>query len=501
MTQRITALIYVRKSVVKTARDEISPERQRAACIAFCESRGWRYEIYEDAEGHRSGRNEDHRPEWRRLKAQLSRPDVVAVVVNSLDRASRSPKDFFNFLDLLHRYGVELVSLTEQFDTTTAIGRAFLAILMVIASLESDMASERVSATIQYRKAQGIHWGRTPYGYDRTSDGILVPNADADTVRRAFELYISGHSLYRVARILNAEGRSWRDKDGRRTPFTRWAVRSIISNAAIYRGLVPEGRQKDLSGDDNVDAIMGRHEAIISEEMAVMAQAERRKRDHPVRQTARVYPLSGVLHCAVCGARLRGVMSRGVAYYRHEGKSCNPGMGRFPAREMEKTVLDLLNIRIPPEIVDGVREVLEERAASMPEREEALRQARRLEGKLSRLKMMYAEGYLADDEFRSEYCSTQRELESIRKQLGPLSFDLDGILERLSRLGEVLASGSADQQKHAVEILIERIEIGQDGEIISILPRAWCKPLFLTIAACNMRRSVPPREFESLSQP
>jgi len=117
---RTVALIYIRKSVVRTARDELSPERQRAACVAYCASRGWAPEVYEDAEGHRSGRTETHRPAWRDLKRQLDRPDVAAVVANSLDRLSRSPRDFFVFLEELQRYGVELVSISEQFDTSTA---------------------------------------------------------------------------------------------------------------------------------------------------------------------------------------------------------------------------------------------------------------------------------------------------------------------------------------------------------------------------------------------
>ena len=118
------ALIYVRKSVVRYDEDRASPERQLANCVRVCEEKGWRYEVYEDAEGHRSGRSEKHRPRWRGLKAALGRPAVVVVVVNSLDRASRSPSDFFNFVDLVQDHDVELVSLHEQFDTTTASGGA-----------------------------------------------------------------------------------------------------------------------------------------------------------------------------------------------------------------------------------------------------------------------------------------------------------------------------------------------------------------------------------------
>ena len=205
------ALVYVRKSMVRHRRDEISPERQLANCIAAAESHGWQVsegDIYQDAEGHRSGRSEDHRPAWQALKTRVaSDPMVAAVVVNSLDRGSRSPKDFFNFLDLIQHHEVEIVSVTEHFDTSTAIGRAFLAILMVVASLESDLASERTSSTIEYLKSQGIHWGQTPFGYTRDEDSIPQPDKNKDAVVEALKFYGRGGVSYqRVARHLNDLG-------------------------------------------------------------------------------------------------------------------------------------------------------------------------------------------------------------------------------------------------------------------------------------------------------
>jgi len=75
------ALIYVRRSMVRYEQDRASPERQLDNRMRVCEEKGWTYEVSQDAEGHRSGRSEKHRPEWRRLKTQLSRPEVVPIVV------------------------------------------------------------------------------------------------------------------------------------------------------------------------------------------------------------------------------------------------------------------------------------------------------------------------------------------------------------------------------------------------------------------------------------
>ncbi len=146
---RNVALVYVRRSVVKTAADEVSPERQRVCGVAEVERRGW-IEVYEDAEGHRSGRREQGRPGWLSLKDQLDRPDVVAIVVESLSRASRSVRDLYNLLHDLEQRDIALISLKEQIDTSSAMGRAFVGFVAIMNQLESDLASERMAMNIDY---------------------------------------------------------------------------------------------------------------------------------------------------------------------------------------------------------------------------------------------------------------------------------------------------------------------------------------------------------------
>ena len=85
---RVTALIYVRKSFIHKGQETVSPERQLAACRAYCQQHDWKPEVYQDAdEGvHYSGRTIDHRPAWQQVLKRLDDPDVAAVVVNPIDR-------------------------------------------------------------------------------------------------------------------------------------------------------------------------------------------------------------------------------------------------------------------------------------------------------------------------------------------------------------------------------------------------------------------------------
>ena len=184
---------------------------------------------------------------------------------------------------------MEIVSVTEQFDTSTAIGRAFLAILMVVASLESDLASERTSSTIDYLKSQGVHWGQTPYGYTRDENSIPQPDDNNEVVVEALEFYAEGGLSYqKVARHLNKLGYRWRNRQGEPAPFNKYAVRSIVSNVLIYAGWVPQGRGKDMRITDDAhtlrelvlitDAVAGQHPPIIEEELVDEVLAARHKR-------------------------------------------------------------------------------------------------------------------------------------------------------------------------------------------------------------------------------
>ncbi len=87
------------------------------------------------------------------------------------------------------------------------IGRAFVAMSMIIASLESDMASERVTATIDHRQARGVHWGFTPFGYDRNGAGQLAPSVDAEALGLIHGWYAADQGSYHViARQLIGRG-------------------------------------------------------------------------------------------------------------------------------------------------------------------------------------------------------------------------------------------------------------------------------------------------------
>lgn len=509
------ALIYVRKSMVKDRRDEISPERQLANCRAAAERHGWFVadaDIYQDIDGHRSGRSEDHRPAWLALKTRItSDPTVAALVVNTLDRGSRSPTDFFAFLDLIQRHGVDIVSVTEQFDTSTAMGRAFLAMLMVIASLESDLASERVTATIDYLQTQGLHWGQTPYGYTRDDHAIPQPNEDSPAVVQALSHYAQGGLSYHdVARHLNdhPDHYAWRDRQGNPVPFTPHAVRSVVSNVLLYAGWLPLGRGKDMQITDKgrslrdlvllTEAVPALHPALIDEELAnrVLAARHGRVAMGP-RRGVHVFLLTPLLHCAVCGQPLRGKADhrksnleyaychRGGVAHCIETAGLEPGAasGSHVAETLERRVLDLLDFQLPSHVLVGLRRLLAKRIRARPENATIKEQIDGLDERRRRLRDLYLLGDYERQEYAALRDGLRGQIEELERLMGGAEYSLDHTVARLVRLGNILHQGSRDQQKRALGLLFQRIKVDLEGTLTEVVLQEWAQPLFIDLLA------------------
>ncbi|MCL2445479.1 MAG: recombinase family protein [Oscillospiraceae bacterium] len=145
--------IYARQSVDK--KDSISIESQ----ISFCEheTRGNEFKTYSD-KGY-SGKNLD-RPDFEKLMEDIQQGLIKRVIVYKLDRISRSILDFSGLMIFFEKHGVEFVSVTEKFDTSTPVGRAMLNICIVFAQLERETIQQRVSDAYHTRSKKGYYMGR-----------------------------------------------------------------------------------------------------------------------------------------------------------------------------------------------------------------------------------------------------------------------------------------------------------------------------------------------------
>ena len=200
--------VYARQSVEK--KNSISIESQ----IEFCKKiAGQELLVYLDR-GY-SGKN-THRPDFQRLLNDIREGKIEKLYVYRLDRFSRSVADFGKLWEILRANQVEFVSINENFDTSTPMGRAMLHIIMVFAQLERETTAERVKDNY-YRRASLGAWpgGMAPYGFtigrcmDREGHAVatlVIDPEKSEIVRRVFAAYAEdGASLSSVAKMLNQE--------------------------------------------------------------------------------------------------------------------------------------------------------------------------------------------------------------------------------------------------------------------------------------------------------
>lgn len=175
-----TAIAYTRVSTTDQATEGVSLEAQEAKIKAWCLLNDFTLGgVFVDA--GISGKRADNRPE---LQAALAAcPKGGALVVYSLSRLARSTQDTLAIADKLQSKSVDLVSLSERIDTTTAAGKMIFRLLAVLAEFERDQVSERTVAAMQYKRSKGERLGSIPYGFSVAADGMtLVPDATEQKV-------------------------------------------------------------------------------------------------------------------------------------------------------------------------------------------------------------------------------------------------------------------------------------------------------------------------------
>ena len=225
--------IYCRQSVDK--KDSISIEQQKQACVAF--TFGDVYKVFKD-KGF-TGAN-TNRPAFVEMMNEVRSRQVTKVIVYKVDRISRSLQDFVGIYSEFEKYGVEFVSCGEQFDTSNAMGKATLQIIMVFAELERSMIQKRVHDNFYERGKKGLFLaGVAPFGFQKvpvTVDGIHTHKLEADeaqieVVKMMYAEYVLTESLGAVVKKVNASGIS----TNRGKNFTSVTIARLLRNPVYVR--------------------------------------------------------------------------------------------------------------------------------------------------------------------------------------------------------------------------------------------------------------------------
>ena len=346
----VRCAIYTRKSSEEGLEQSFnSLDAQREACEAFILSQsqeGWRTLPGHYDDGGFSGGSME-RPALKRLLEDVEAKKIDIIVVYKVDRLTRSLADFSKIVEALDAREVSFVSVTQQFNTTSSMGRLTLNILLSFAQFEREVTGERIRDKIAASKKKGI-WmgGPVPLGYDLEGRKLVPNTKESGAVCRIFSLYLKVGCVSKLAVQLDREkirSKTWTTRSGARlggVAFARGALYDLLRNR-LYIG---EIRHRD-------NWYPGEHKGIIERDLWDKVQAQlssnlQTRRNRPKGQASSL--LTGLVEDAG-GNRFTPSFTtkrgRRYRYYVSQTIIKNPagqgdGSTRVPARALEERVIE-----------------------------------------------------------------------------------------------------------------------------------------------------------------
>lgn len=463
---------YVRVSTLEQAQKGYSVGEQKDKLKKYCEIKDWLLaKTYVDP-GF-SGSNLE-RPAMQQMIMDCEDHKLDTILVYKLDRISRSQKDTLHLLeDVFEKNNVSFVSLNENFDTSTAFGRASIGILSVFAQLEREQIKERMAMGKTGRAKKGLYQGGgvIPFGYDYENGQLIINQAEADVVKAIFTMYKSGMGPALVANTLNEQGFV-----GKTTRWSHKSVAQIIRNQTYigkinWKGEVYDGQHEPIIDDktfNDVQTIIDRRNEISQKWNARPFQARNL--------------LTGIVYCSECGARYRitktwhSHTSRYVRKYEcysrghHHGTPNMVRMNNCPnevylASTLETYVMkQIKKLAFHPNRLPNLRN----RKNSENQVEQINRDLKDISNQMTRLMDLYQKGkmeydLISDriDELNNRKASLGKTLKKVKKN-NTQDLTVQNIFDLLAEAPEIIDSGDFNAKRRLILSLIEKIIIKGD---------------------------------------
>ena len=338
--KKIRCAIYTRKSTEEGLEQDFnSLDAQREACEAYIKSQmheGWVLIKKEYNDGGYSG-GTMNRPAFQELLMDIEEDKVDIVVVYKVDRLTRSLMDFSKIIDIFDKHETSFVSITQQFNTTTSMGRLTLNILLSFAQFEREVTGERIRDKIAASKKKGM-WmsGCPPLGYKKENKKLVVEEKEAQKVKLIFDKYLDLQSVPKLMEYLKTENiRTRSDKEFFKGELYHMLSNKVYIGKIVHKENVYEGehdgiidditfeRVQKLLYENKLDKICGTKCASNSLLTGLIFDDKNNK----------MTPSHSNCH----GRRYRYYISQAIKKYK---KSQAGTVSKIPAGEIEKFVIE-----------------------------------------------------------------------------------------------------------------------------------------------------------------
>jgi len=499
--------IYARVSTEDQAEQGYSIDAQLEILRKYCELYG--KEVYKEyVDRGISGKSIVGRYELQQLLRDVEERKFDEVIVWKFNRMARKNIDLLQIVERLEKYNITFRSFSENFDTSTSMGKFALQMMGAVGELERNTIVDNVKLGLKQRAKKGEHNGKLPLGYRAIPDPsgspkrsklVVVVEAEAIIVRKIFELYAMGRGLKSIANELNHSG--YKTKTG--NTFSTTAIKEILNNP-FYNGKIRYNRYENWSNKrrrgKSAEPIIadGKHEAIISDALWEKVQFLLQKKSFtPSRIFDGEFLLSGLIRCPKCGAAMVASRTRSKSktgeyinrlYYscgafRSKGSSvCSANSIR--KQEAEEEVMSRLaevlsKDRILKLIVDKINQKLATRTLPLQAELERIRcQLEQAENNKRRYldafeqfkvdKTILAERMqkIQADISNLQVEKSRLELELAEDNTSPVSFVQ--IRELIHGFNQIITTAPFEQRKTLMHLFIKRITVNTSKKIESI---------------------------------
>jgi site-specific DNA recombinase len=433
------------------------------------------------------------RPALRRLMADIQAKRVDCIVVYKVDRLSRSIRDFAKIMEILEKHGATFVSVTQQFNTTTSLGRLTLNILLSFAQFEREIISERTrDKQVLARKRGKWTGGHLPLGYDLEDGTLVVNEEEAARVRQVFEWYLEGHAVHGI--VAKCEGLGWRNKqwatkEGKTYgghPMRKCHVYTILANP-LYAARI---RAAD-------ELVAASHPRIVDENTFDLVQQKLKENtrnpggEHRLKLEAL---LRGLLYCSCCGSAMSPSYSssknRRYRYYvclrtmQKKGDGCTTRAVSAPLVE-EAVIESVRRFAMTPEVVEAIARAARQRLTEELGRHREELKAVNIRVRNAKSQLVRARKPDADREasLREVVSAGEAKAEQLRDLVERgerLRFDDQMVRQRMATFDDVWATMTIEQQARLLRHLIERVGYDARGDKVKVTYnsngiREYCK--------------------------
>jgi len=468
---RVRVALYARVSTEEQGSEEhFSIEAQLNEMRELAQAKGW--EVVAEFVESISGTRRD-RPQLQALLALAAQRGFDILLVHELSRLSRSVYHTLDIFDVLGRYNIGFASVKDpDFDFADPTKRFFLVILAAINEYYINLLGLHTSKSKRQRAKDGLYNASiTPYGYALSGDPKKPPvlvEKEVAAVRLAFEKYATGQFSHQdIASLLNSEGHRTRAGRG----FSKDTVAEMLLNP-FYMGVVAY----KVNHGKAEETFPGMHEPIISAELWERCQSVRASRHSASRAAQRpyrVYLLSNVARCDVCGRKLRSQFTNSHQYYRemsYERGYCDCphqsiGIRTDPVDQQIHAIVSA--IQLP---ADWQQELVE-RLIDDEEIAQLERRRASLEAEGRRLREMRLRGDFDDD-----LDMYQSELARIRRDLANLpTYDqlenMSHAAETIQSLREIWGKASPAEKRDLVRLILHEVAVDvPHGRVVALSP-------------------------------